>query len=169
MPGRIRHVDTAREPGAFARAYSKLATTRVARFISRHISWKTDPVLLRLTGGRVASTLVFPTQVLETTGASSGKRRRNALIYFNDGDRLIIVASNAGASRNPAWYRNLLAHPETTFGGIPMLAAVVEEDNERERLWTLADRVFPAFHTYRQEAAEHGRSVPLIALTAHNR
>jgi len=52
-----------------------------------------------------------------------------------------------------------------TFGGMPMRAAVVDDEAERDRLWTLADRVFPAFATYRRDAAEKHRSIPLIQLT----
>jgi len=107
------------------------------------VSWKLDPVLLRATRGRLATTLVFPTAVLETTGAKSGARRRNAVIYFHDGDRVTIVASNAGSPRYPSWYHNLRAHPDVVFGGIAMYAAVVDDDTERSRLWRLADRVFP--------------------------
>jgi deazaflavin-dependent oxidoreductase (nitroreductase family) len=133
--------------------------------ISRHLNWKLDPLLLRLTRGRLATTLVFPTALLETRGARSGTRRRNAIIYFHDGDRVTIVASNAGAPRHPAWYHNLRAHPDVTFGGIPMLATIVDDKTEQERLWNLADRVFPAFANYRYDAAKTSRTIPLIQLT----
>lgn len=161
----LRYVDPAPPPGLFGRAYSALACTRLARFISRHISWKLDPHLLRATRGRLATTLVFPTAVLETRGARSGAPRRNAIIYFNDGDLITIVASNAGASRHPGWYHNLRAHPDVVFGGIAMRAVVVGEEGERKRLWTLADRVFPAFATYRQDARKVNRTIPIVQLT----
>jgi deazaflavin-dependent oxidoreductase (nitroreductase family) len=126
-------------------AYAALAATSLSRFVSRHVSWKLDPMLLRATRGRLATTLVFPTAVLETTGAKSGARRRNAVIYFHDGDRVTIVASNAGSPRHPSWYHNLRAHPDVIFGGIAMRVTVVDDEPERDRLWQLADRVFPAF------------------------
>jgi len=149
----------------FARAYAAFAASRVARFISRHVNWKLDPLLLRVTRGRVATTLVFPTALLETRGARSGARRRNAIIYFHDGDRVTIVASNAGDARHPAWYHNLRARPDVTFGGIPMRATVVEDEAERQRLWVLADRVFPAFASYRHDAAKFNRAIPIVQLT----
>jgi deazaflavin-dependent oxidoreductase (nitroreductase family) len=161
----LKHVDPTAEPGAFARFYATVATTRVAKLLSRLVSWKLDPLLLRLTRGRFATTLVFPTAVLETTGAKSGERRRNAIIYFHDGDRVTLVASNAGAARHPSWYYNLRAHPDVVFGGIPMRASVVEDEAERKRLWTLADRVFPAFATYRRDAAKVSRTIPIVQLT----
>jgi deazaflavin-dependent oxidoreductase (nitroreductase family) len=154
-----------RPPGVYARGYAAFAATRFARFISRHVNWKIDPHLLRATRGRLATTLVFPTALLETRGARSGERRHNAVIYFHDGDRVTIVASNAGDSRHPAWYHNLRAHPDVTFGGIPMRAIVVDDEGERARLWVLADRVFPAFAKYRQEAAKVNRTIPIVQLT----
>ena len=158
-----RVVDATRPPGRLRRAFAAIALTRPLLFFSRHVSWKLDPVLLRLTRGRVASTMFVRTAVLETRGARTGERRRNAVIYWHDGDRITIAASQAGGPRNPAWYYNLLANPEVTFGGAPMTAVVVDH-NDRERLWTLGDRVFPAFATYRQRAASAGRTVPLIQL-----
>ena len=165
MAARLRYVDPNRRPGVFVRAYAAFAATRFATFVSRHVNWKLDPWLLRVTRGRLATTLVFPTALLETRGARSGARRRNAIIYFNDGDRVTIAASNAGAARNPAWYHNLCAHPDVTFGGIAMRATVVTDPADRERLWRLADRVFPAFANYRRDAASSNRTIPVVQLT----
>lgn len=161
----LRRVNPAPTPALMARVMARIGTTRAARLISRRIGWKLDPILLRLTGNRVASTVVIPTAVLETRGARSGKRRRNAVIYFHDADRVIIAASNAGADHNPAWYHNVLADPDVTFGGARMHAQVVEDPAERERLWSLADRVFPGFAVYRRDADGAGRRIPLISLT----
>lgn len=162
----LRRVDPAPTPDRMTRVMSRLGTTRLARFVSRRLGWRLDPILLRLTGNRVATTVVIPTAVLETRGARSGKRRRNAVIYFHDVDRVVIAASNAGADRYPDWYHNVLADPRVTFGGAPMQARVVEETAEQERLWSLADRVFPGFAVYRRDAAAAGRQIPLLALTA---
>jgi deazaflavin-dependent oxidoreductase (nitroreductase family) len=139
----LRHVDPAGSPRWFARVYAAFAATRIAKFISRHINWKLDPLLLRLTRGRLATTLVFPAAILETRGARTGALRRNAIIYFHDGDQVTIAASNAGSSRHPGWYYNLLAHPDVTFGGTPMRATVVAKEDERQRLWALADASSP--------------------------
>jgi deazaflavin-dependent oxidoreductase (nitroreductase family) len=160
----LRHVGPARPARWFVRVYAALAATRIAKFISRHINWKLDPLLLRLTRGRLATTLVFPAAVLETRGARTGALRRNAIIYFHDGDQVTIAASNAGSSSHPGWYYNLLAHPDVTFGGMPMRATVVSNEDERQRLWALADRVFPAFDRYRRDAAKANRTIPLIQL-----
>ena len=128
--------------------------------------WKIDPYLLRATRGRLGLGLAIPTALLETRGARSGALRRNAVIYFHDGDRVIIVASKAGDSRHPAWFHNLRAHPDVTLGGIPMTASVVTDEAERQRLWELADRVFAPYATYRRDAAKANRTIPIVQLTA---
>ena len=161
----LRRVDPTRRPGWFARAYAALSATPAARFVSRQLSWKLDLFLLRVTGGRLSTALVFPTAVLETEGARTGAPRRNAVIYFHDGEWATIVASNAGAPTHPAWFHNLRAHPDVTFGGIAMRATVVEDEGERARLWALADRVFPAYPSYRRDAARTGRTIPIVQLT----
>lgn len=160
------YVDPAEQLGWFARSFSAIAATRAARFLSRHISWKLDPILLRLTGGRLSSTLVFPTAVLETVGAKTGRFRRNAVIYFHDDGDIIIVASNAGASVHPAWFHNLVAQPEVTFRGTAMTATIVRGDAERQRLWGLAANTFPAFENYRRDADVTHRTIPVIRLQA---
>jgi deazaflavin-dependent oxidoreductase (nitroreductase family) len=165
MAAELRHIDPVRRPGVIARAYAALAATRVATFISRHLNWKLDPVLLRITRGRLCSTLFFPTAVLETRGAKTGELRRNAIIYFHDDDRVTLIASNAGGPRDPAWYYNLRANPEVRFGGVAMRATVVDSESERQRLWVLADRTFPTFANYRRDAAEVGRTIPIVQLS----
>jgi deazaflavin-dependent oxidoreductase (nitroreductase family) len=85
------------------------------------------------------------------------------MIYFHDDDRVIVVASNAGSARHPAWYQNLVAHPDVSFAGRAMRASVVDEA-EHDRLWALADRVFPAFANYRRAASKLGRTIPLVQL-----
>jgi deazaflavin-dependent oxidoreductase (nitroreductase family) len=108
---------------------------------------------------------MIPSALLETCGAKSGAPRRNAIIYFHDGARVTIAASNAGSASNPAWYHNLRANPRVTFGGIPMTATEVDDEAERERLWVLADRVFPGFAAYRRDARKLGRRIPILQLT----
>lgn len=110
--------------------------------------------------------LVMPTTLLETRGAKSGARRSNVVIYFHDGERVTIVASKLGLPENPAWFHNLQADPDVTFGGVPMRATVVEDESERRRLWGLADRVFAPYAAYRREAAEAGRTIPIVQLVA---
>jgi deazaflavin-dependent oxidoreductase (nitroreductase family) len=165
MPTRLKHVDPERRPNAFSRASAAFANTALGRFLSIHVLWKVDPWLMGLTRGRLGMGIGVPTALLETTGARSGAPRRNAVIYFHDGDRVTIVASKLGLPQHPAWFHNLVADPEVVFGGIPMRAEVVAGETERQRLWALADRVFAPYATYRREAAEAGREIPIVQLT----
>ena len=166
MPARLRHVDPRHAPGRFSRAYAAFSATRLGRVISANLVWKLDPYLLRGTRGRLGMGLVLPTALLETRGARSGALRRNAVIYFHDGDRVTIVASKAGYERHPAWFHNLRAYPDVVLGGIPMRATVIDDEAERRRLWELADRVFAPYATYRRDAAKANRTIPIVQLSA---
>jgi deazaflavin-dependent oxidoreductase (nitroreductase family) len=154
-------VDPLAPRGALYRGFARLSNTAPMLWLSRVLAWKLDPLLLRLTGGRVRFSLILPTALLTTKGARSGAVRQNAVIYFHDGDRVTIVASKAGAPEHPAWFHNLVAHPEVTFGGHPFRAVVVTDPAERSRLWRLADAVFPPFADYRERV---DREIPLVQL-----
>jgi deazaflavin-dependent oxidoreductase (nitroreductase family) len=166
MTARLKYVDPNRPRGLFSRAYAALANTRLGRLMSVKVVWKVDPYLMRATRGRIGMGLVMPTALLETRGARSGAVRRNVVIYFHDGDRVTIVASKLGYAKHPAWFHNLRANPDVTFGGIPMRARVVGDEAERRRLWALADRVFAPYAAYRREAAKVNRAIPIVQLTA---
>jgi deazaflavin-dependent oxidoreductase (nitroreductase family) len=161
----FNYVDPNRRRGWFTRALVVLATTRPGLFVSRHLFWGLDPFLLRVTRGRLSMTLPVRTALLETRGAKSGEARRNAVIYFHDGDRVTIIPSHAGIARHPAWFHNLRAHPDVMLGGMPMRATVVRDEAERQRLWALADRVFPPFAKFRRNAAKSNRTIPIVQLT----
>jgi deazaflavin-dependent oxidoreductase (nitroreductase family) len=152
MPAHLKYVDPNRPNSWFSRAYAWFSSTRLGRFLSANVVWK----------------LVLPTALLQTRGAKSGAVRRNAVIYFHDGNRVTIIASFAGAPKHPAWFHNLRAHPDVTFGGIPMQATIVEDEAERQRIWHLADRVFAPYATYRRDAAKANRTIPIVQLTERN-
>lgn len=133
-------------------------------WLSQHVAWKLDPYLLTLTRGRLGSTGPVASGLLETIGARSGQPRRTATLYFHDGDQVVIVASKRGMPTHPAWYYNLREHPDVSFGGLPFRADIVVDEAERERLWQLADRVFPQFADYRAWAEASGRAIPIVRL-----
>lgn len=164
VPTRLKHVDPTKSPGWFSRRYAAFSNTRLGRFLSIHVAWRLDPLLMRATGGRLGFDLMIPTALLETRGARSGKVRRNVVIYFHDGDRVTIVASKLGWPSHPAWFHNLKADPEVTLGGVPMRATVVDDGAERRRLWALADQVFAPYAAYRREAAAANREIPIVQL-----
>ena len=162
----LRHVDPGRRRGFLYRCYTALVGTRLMGWLSRKVAWKLDPRVLTLTRGRIKMGMGLPTALLETRGARTGQPRRNAVIYFHDGEDVIIVASKLGMPEHPAWLHNLRAHPEVLLANRPFVARVVEDETERQRLWALADRVFPAFAVYRDRAGQVGRTIPIVQLTA---
>jgi deazaflavin-dependent oxidoreductase (nitroreductase family) len=161
----LRYIDPLRRRGVVYRLYAALVGTRLFGWVSRRVAWDLDPVLLSLTRGRLKMGMGLPTALLETRGARSGQRRRNGVIYFHDRERVIIVASKLGLPTHPAWFHNLRANPDVALGGQPFTAQVVEDEAERQRLWTLADQVFPPYATYRARAALTGRTIPIVQLT----
>jgi len=173
MP-RLRHVDprTARGPiyGLLVWFISTGFMTRLARTRPwGAVIWRIDPLLMRLTRGRLSTGLLLPTALLETRGARTGHPRRNAVIYFHDGERVTIIASQAGLPENPSWFYNARANPDVTLAGRPFRAEVIEDEADRERLWDLADRVLPAFASYRHTAGKAGRTIPILQLVPADR
>ncbi|RZT87019.1 deazaflavin-dependent oxidoreductase (nitroreductase family) [Pseudonocardia sediminis] len=105
-------------------------------------------------------------------GAKSGTERITPLVWFPDGDRFVIVASKAGAPDNPAWYHNLVAHPDITVevghgpeGRTETLDVHAEEltGSERERIWSWITENNEGFADY-QKKVEGVRTIPLFAL-----
>jgi deazaflavin-dependent oxidoreductase (nitroreductase family) len=160
----LRRVDPNERRGRIYHAICRFSTSRLGIWLSQNIAWKLDPYLLRLSRGRVSSTGPIASALLETRGARTGARRRTATLYFHDGDSVVIVASKRGLPSHPSWYHNVRAHPEVVFGGVRCRAQIVEDESERERLWELADRVFPPFSDYRASAGAAGRTIPIVRL-----
>lgn len=86
------------------------------------------------------------------------------MIYGRDSDRYLLVASNGGSQRHPAWYLNLLADPDVTvqvgaerFGGLARVATT----GEKPRLWQVMSSIFPRYDAYQSGAA---RDIPLVII-----
>ena len=77
---------------------------------------------------------------------------------------MTIIPSLRGWPRNPAWYYNLRSHPEVVYGGLPFRATVVDDIAERDRLWDLADRVYPQYAAFREQAEKARRIIPVVQL-----
>jgi len=161
---RLRYVDPYRRRGRPYLVVCWLSTTKAGRWLAEKVAWQLDPLLLKLTRGRFSTTGPVASAVLQTRGARTGRQLQNATLYFHDGDRVTIIASKQGRPEHPSWYYNLRAHPEIVYGGAPFRAVIVEDEAERQRLWNLADRVFPQFATYREWAGKTGRVIPIIQL-----
>jgi deazaflavin-dependent oxidoreductase (nitroreductase family) len=123
--------------------------------------------IYRATGGRVGHRAPgFPPFLLvDHVGAKSGIERTAPLLYMEDGEDLVIVASKGGFPKHPAWYHNLMAHPDTTVQvGSRKLAVHARTANadERERLWPMAVRTYHGYADYQKRSK--GREIPLVVL-----
>jgi deazaflavin-dependent oxidoreductase (nitroreductase family) len=103
--------------------------------------------------------------LLTTTGAKSGRQHTTPVAFTRDGDDYIIIASKGGAPTHPAWYHNLVAHPEVTVevGGEQFRArASVPEGAERNRLYDQMATKMPGFAEYQRRTE---RQIPVVVLT----
>ena len=102
--------------------------------------------------------------LLTTTGRRSGRASTVPLIYENDADAYVIVASKGGADEHPGWYRNLAKHPRVevqVLDDVFTADARTATDEERERLWRLAARQWPDYDVYRTRTE---REIPVVVL-----
>ena len=102
--------------------------------------------------------------LLTTTGAKSGKRGTSPVMYMEDGDRYIVIASNGGADQHPAWYHNLRATPQATAEiGTETFEVKADfmEGEERDRLYARVVEIAPGFAEYE---AKTTRRIPVVAL-----
>lgn len=165
-PTTLRRVDPGVQDDLLRRSYVAFLGTRAGRWTAINIAPKIDPWLLKISRGRLGMALMLPSTLITTIGARTGQPRTNAVLYFHDGDDVIVIASSYGRDSHPAWYYNLKANPRVTIGaGQQMTAVEVAEAAERDRLWGSADRVYPLFADYRVRAAALGRSIPIIRLS----
>jgi deazaflavin-dependent oxidoreductase (nitroreductase family) len=106
-----------------------------------------------------------PLLLLHTVGARSGTPRINPMMYLPDRGRYLVFASKAGSDRNPDWYHNLLAHPDTQVevgDEIHTVHAVVLQGDERDAAFAEQARRYPGFAGYQRKTE---RIIPVIALT----
>jgi len=124
-------------------------------------------LVYRATGGRIGHTGPgLPTMLLlDHVGAKSGTKRTTPLLYFKDGDDLVIVASKGGFPKHPAWFHNLKANPDVEVQVGSERRAVharVAGAEERKRLWPMALKTYRGYDEY--QARSRGREIPLVIL-----
>lgn len=162
----IPPVDPTRPDDLLKRTLTPFFLSPAGKWTLMNVSQRIDPALLRLTRGKVSSVIALPIVLLTTVGAKSGAQRTVALVYFTDGDRVILMASNYGGTRHPAWYHNIRADPEVTLSGGGHTGRFLARETtgaERDRLWGLAKQHTRAYAQY--EGTTQGREVPVLALT----
>jgi deazaflavin-dependent oxidoreductase (nitroreductase family) len=119
---------------------------------------------LRANGGHAPSMGGAPLLILHTTGAKTGQERLSPLLYRERGDDLVIFASYAGAPVNPAWFHNVVAHPDVTVeiaGETRTVRARVAGPEERDELWEWNKQDYDAFAEYEKKT---DRTIPVVIL-----
>jgi deazaflavin-dependent oxidoreductase (nitroreductase family) len=152
----------------FHRLVRRTGATRPMAKIYGVIQQPLDRMVYRLTRGRsTASSWLAGVEIamLTTTGARTGKPRTLPVLGLPDGENIILIASNFGRSRNPAWYYNLRANPKATIVASGLSRELVARElrgSERERCYRRGEEIFPGFIQYRRWEPE--RQIPVVML-----
>jgi deazaflavin-dependent oxidoreductase (nitroreductase family) len=129
--------------------------------------WNTKTIEeFRANGGKVGGNFEgAPLLLLHTTGAKTGQERVNPMMYQDLGDgRLAVFASYAGLDMNPAWYHNLIAHPDVTAEigtATRAFRARTAPTAEREPIWRKQKHDYPGFADYEKKTS---REIPVVIL-----
>jgi deazaflavin-dependent oxidoreductase (nitroreductase family) len=148
------------------RAIVPIVSSKAGSWFFLNVANRIDRRLIPATNGRLSIAPWLPLLVIENRGAKSGAVRRTPLLYARDGDDIVLIASNGGNPRHPAWYHNVRAHPEVTVfarGRSGRYRARVAEGPERERLWRIATTLNPGYDIYKSRASN--RQIPVVALS----
>jgi F420H(2)-dependent quinone reductase len=142
----------AKQSGGFGKA--------LARGFMRTAVW-----LYRRSGGRIGGRMFgAPVLLLTTTGRKSGRSWTVPLMYQIDGDRWVIIASNGGSARHPAWWLNLRSQPDASVQigrqTYPVTAAETAGE-DRERLWRRMADMYKGYDGYAQKTT---REIPVVVL-----
>jgi deazaflavin-dependent oxidoreductase (nitroreductase family) len=150
----------------------ELALARVANrrglYLGRRAT-RVHSAIYRRSGGRLGARMPgFPAAgiaLVDHVGARSGTRRTSPLMFLRDGEAVVVVASKAGQPTHPAWFHNLMAHPDTSVQIGPerrQMRARTASEEERSRLWPRLVAMYPGFEEFARAAAP--RQIPLVVL-----
>lgn len=121
--------------------------------------------LYRLTNGKIGGTIVgLKVLLLTTTGRKTGRQRTKPLCYFVEGQDVVIIASNGGADKHPAWFLNLKSDPRVgvRINGAQFPAtAEVSDPKTRQKLWQKLISLSPYYTKYGDKTK---RRIPMILL-----
>jgi deazaflavin-dependent oxidoreductase (nitroreductase family) len=136
----------------------------VSRWVQRRMNARTNG---RIRRGR-ATFMGMDVLILHTVGHRSGQDRQTPLSWFADGDDARLLVASGGGSQDPAWYVNLMAHPERTSielpGGdvVPVTPHTLDGD-DRERAWQSVVAAQPRYGKYQDKS---DRQYPVVRLTS---
>jgi deazaflavin-dependent oxidoreductase (nitroreductase family) len=171
--GRVPPMDPGAPRSRLYRASEAFAQTRGGRWLAIHVAPPLDLMLMRATRGRFGSFPGARVAVLTAPGRRSGVPRSTPLLYFTEGEDVILIASSYGREKHPAWYLNAVAAGVVDFrvgahGGEHAVVDVVDE-GERRRLYDRAAGIFAGYAGYETRAAQAGRTIPVLRLTPASR
>src|SRR3954452_22639941 len=141
------------------RAIRRFASAGPGSWLFARVAHHIDRPVYRLTRGRhTLSTLVsgIPVVMLTTTGARSGQPRTVPVLGLPTDDGLVVIASNFGQRRHPAWYHNLRAKAEgevVVDGSKRRFRAVEAEGERRARIWEWGLAIYPGWTQYERLAS----------------
>lgn len=148
-----------------ARAVYRIAGSAGFARVAPHVVPPLDRALHRLSGGRfLLSQRLVPSIVLHARGARTGQERDTPLACAIDGDAFLVVGSNFGRERHPAWTANLLADPEaavTHHGARTEVTARLLDGDEKAAVWPRLLAVWPVYDRY---AERSGRDLRVFRL-----
>jgi deazaflavin-dependent oxidoreductase (nitroreductase family) len=147
------------------RSVRRFAASRPGSWLFARTLHHADRVVYRASGERTTFASLMsglPVVMLTSTGAKSGRETTVPLLGFEDGDAVILIASNYGQAHHPAWLHNLRAHPRARIAVRGQRREVVAEEvesPERERYLAVAAVAYPGYRRYEQRAAPRRISV----------
>jgi deazaflavin-dependent oxidoreductase (nitroreductase family) len=127
---------------------------------------KGHTAVYRATGGRIGHRVpgAPPMLLLDHVGAKSGAKRTSPLVYVRDGENVVLVASKGGYPKNPGWFYNLKANPDTEVqvgSQHRLVHARIANPEERKRLWPMALKAYGGYADYQKRTE---REIPLVIL-----
>ena len=146
----------------YSRFVNWVSATPAGSWLVKHFVSKIDPVIFKATNGRFTSTGIptLPMLTLTSVGRKSGKPRDTQLVYLEDGDDMLVVASAMGQAKHPDWRYNIEANPnvEIQLRGkvIPATAAPLT-DEEKKRIWPAVKNAIPQMKTYEKRTTRNIR------------
>ena len=116
-------------------------------------------------GGAIPGWPQLRIALVDHTGAKTGMKRTSPLMYHEQGDAIVVAGTKGGQPSHPAWFRNLMASPDTTVqigSEVREVRARLAADEERDRLWKKMVASYPGYDFYERNAA--GRKIPIVIL-----
>jgi F420H(2)-dependent quinone reductase len=121
--------------------------------------------IYRLSGGKWGGSMRgFRVLLLTTTGRKTGKAHTIPLGYFDHKEGYVIVASNSGQPKNPAWYHNLKSTPRVSVQVLDQVILVTAEElsgEARSQAWQQVIATAPSYANYEKKTT---REIPLVVL-----